>query len=221
MIINDKQLKLRTQNWKPTLSYISIKSQNVHIQICANHGIKLFGAPISILWVYPLLFLLHQSFLQDGLSRFFLFFFKNLMALSSAGGAWGCVWRYTEVFTGSYLLNRIYLATLSSPRIVWFPAGNVCLWKLRWENSFFTSAQENEFNIVWRWDSSPEGGSEHLMSLGTNQKNSRGWIPAPLPSPWFHKKSLFSMFAWMNYPFTLSSVGALCWICITLIWKHV
>ena len=101
------------------------------------------------------------------------------MALSSPGGPWDCVWRCTEVSTSSYLLNWIYLATLSSPRIVWFPAGNACLWKLQWGNSFFTSAQENEFNIVWRWDSSPGGGTEHLMSLGTNQKNSRGCIPIP------------------------------------------
>ena len=117
-------------------------------------------------------------------------FLKKLMALSSPGGTWDCVWRYTEVSTGSYLLNWIYLGTLSSPRIVWFPAGNVCLWKLQWGNSFFTSAQENEFNIVWRWDSSPGGGTEHLMSLGTNQKKQQGVDSNPT-SPWYHKKSLF------------------------------
>lgn len=111
------------------------------------------------------------------------------MALSSPGGAWGCVWRYTEVSTGSHLLNWIYLATLSSPRRVWFPVGNVCLWKPQWGNSFFTLAQENEFNIVWRWDWSPEGGAWHLMSLETNQKDSRGSIPAQ-SLPWFHN-SLF------------------------------
>lgn len=60
----------------------------------------------------------------------------KLMALSSPGGTQGCVCRYTVVFTGSYLLSWIFLATLSSPRNVWFPAGNVCLWKLQGKIAF-------------------------------------------------------------------------------------
>lgn len=111
-------------------------------------------------------------------------FYQNLSFLkgkgfSSLGGPSGCIWRNMAASTVTYLLNWICLATLSSPRTVWFPLGNIFLWKLQWGNSFFTSAQESEFNIVWRWDSSSGGGTEHLMSLGTNQKNSREWIPTP------------------------------------------
>lgn len=71
----------------------------------------------------------------------------KLIPLSSPGGMQGCVWRYTAASTGSSLLIWIFLATLSSPRNVWFPAGNVCLWKLQWGNSFFTSAQENDLTL--------------------------------------------------------------------------
>lgn len=129
----------------------------------------------------------------------------KLMALSSPGGTWGYVWMCTVVFTGSYLLNWIFLATLSSPRIVWFPAGNVCLWKLRWGNSFFTSALENEFNIVCRWDSSPGGGTEHLMSLETNHKNSRKWVPNPTHTLCY-KTSLFSGLHKLKYQFILNDL---------------
>lgn len=166
----------------PVFMYISLKRmQNVHIHIGANHKIKLLGTP---LFLSPEI--IHFCFGSVSVCCKtickYLSFLLKLMALSSPGGTWGCTWRYTEVSTGSYLLNWIYLATLSSPRIVWFPTGNVCLWKLQWGNSFFTSVQENEFNIVWRWDSSPGGSTKHLMSLGANQKNSRGCIPIPTPT---------------------------------------
>lgn len=178
-------VKSGTPNSKPSLSCVSFRRlQNRHIHTCANHDIKLLVAPISITSDHLCVFWQCQYSLQDSLTGSFLVFKMNGLVIPRRGPRL-CV----EVYRGLQLLNWIYLATSSSPRRVWFPAGNVCLWKPQWGNSFFTLAQENEFKIVWRWDWSPGGGPHHLMSLGTNQKDSRGCIPAQ-SLPWFHK-SLF------------------------------
>lgn len=147
-----------------------------------------------------------QAFAARCFAKIFSFLWK-LMALSSPGGTWGYMCRYTVVFSGRYLLNWIFLDTLSSSRIVWFPAGNVCLWNLRWGKSFCTSALENEFNIVCRWDSSPGGGTEHLMSLGTNHKNSRKWVPNPAHTLVI-KRACFTGLHKLKYPFILNSLSA-------------